>query len=118
SSPGQPQALDASPTSIETVDDTVLLLAMEDFIWDSVAEFFPLGETPVRGINLVEFNDDDPERLNERVAAFCRHLEEDAGVERLGYTLASGRDAIKRVYGMRKRAVGLLGNAKGEKRPI
>ncbi|MFM9271494.1 FAD-binding and (Fe-S)-binding domain-containing protein [Halomonas elongata] len=111
-------ASDASPTSIETVDDTVLLLAMEDFIWDSVAEFFPSGETPVRGINLVEFNDDDPERLNERVAAFCRHLEEDAGVERLGYTLASGRNAIKRVYGMRKRAVGLLGNAKGEKRPI
>ncbi|OBX35605.1 putative FAD-linked oxidoreductase [Halomonas elongata] len=26
-------ASDASPTSIETVDDTVLLLAMEDFIW-------------------------------------------------------------------------------------
>ncbi|MDN3520413.1 D-2-hydroxyglutarate dehydrogenase YdiJ [Halomonas ramblicola] len=116
-------ASDASPTSIETVDDTVLLLAMEDFVWESVGEFFPAGdptagETPVRGINLVEFNDDDPERLADRVAAFCRHLQEDAGVARLGYTLASGRDAIKRVYGMRKRAVGLLGNAKGEKRPI
>ncbi|PXX99763.1 FAD-binding and (Fe-S)-binding domain-containing protein [Halomonas sp. LBP4] len=111
-------ASSAAPTSIETVDDTVLLLAMEDFVWDSVGEFFPAGETPVRGINLVEFNDDDPERLNERVAAFCRHLQEDAGVARLGYTLAEGHDAIKRVYGMRKRAVGLLGNAKGEKRPI
>ncbi len=111
-------ASDAAPTSIETVDDTVLLLAMEDFVWDSVGEFFPSGETPVRGINLVEFNDDDPERLNDRVAAFCRHLQEDAGVARLGYTLAEGQDAIKRVYGMRKRAVGLLGNAKGEKRPI
>ncbi|MDY7115733.1 FAD-linked oxidase C-terminal domain-containing protein [Halomonas sp. SSL-5] len=111
-------ASDATPTSIETVDDRVLMLAMEDFVWDSVAEFFPGGETPVRGINLVEFNDDDPERLGERVAAFCRHLESDRGVERLGFTLAEGRDAIKRVYAMRKRAVGLLGNAKGEKRPI
>src|SRR5690554_2515017 len=106
------------PTSIETVDDKVLMLAMEDFVWDSVAEFFPAGETPVRGINLVEFNDDAPDRLAERVAAFCRHLEADASVERLGFTLAEGRPQIQRVYAMRKRVVGLLGNAKGEKRPI
>ncbi|MDI5921693.1 FAD-binding and (Fe-S)-binding domain-containing protein [Halomonas sp. LR5S13] len=125
SSQDQPQALGAStaqpqaqPTSIETVDDKVLMLAMEDFVWDSVAEFFPSGETPVRGINLIEFNDDDPDRLKDRVAAFCRHLEADTSVPRLGYTLAEGREQIQRVYGMRKRAVGLLGNAKGEKRPI
>jgi FAD/FMN-containing dehydrogenase/Fe-S oxidoreductase len=126
------------PTSIETVDDKVLLLAMEDFVWDSVAEFFP-SEAPqgsaegdtvtaerqalaIRGINLIEFNDDDPERLAERVSAFCRHLEADDSVPRLGYTLAQGRPQIQKVYGMRKRAVGLLGNArvdeKGEKRPI
>ncbi|WP_108445944.1 FAD-binding and (Fe-S)-binding domain-containing protein [Halomonas denitrificans] len=111
-------ASDSAPTSIETVDDTVLLLAMEDFVWDSVAEFFPAGDTPVRGINLVEFNDDDPERLARRVEAFCRHLETDASVQRLGFTLAEGRPQIQRVYAMRKRAVGLLGNAKGEKRPI
>ncbi|MFY0991408.1 FAD-binding and (Fe-S)-binding domain-containing protein [Halomonas sp. C05BenzN] len=118
-SPDQPQALSAKPTSIETVDDTVLMLAMEDFVWDSVAEFFPAGgETPVRGINLIEFNDDDPERLAERVAAFCRHLEEDESVPRLGYTLAEGRPQIQKVYAMRKRAVGLLGNVQGEKRPI
>ena len=109
---------EASPTSIETVDDKVLLLAMEDFVWDSVAAFFPSGETPVRGINLVEFNDDDAERLAERVAAFCRHLQADTSVERLGFTLAEGREQIQQVYAMRKRAVGLLGNAKGEKRPI
>ncbi|TFH87874.1 FAD-binding oxidoreductase [Billgrantia azerbaijanica] len=112
-------ASSAKPTSIETVDDTVLMLAMEDFVWDSVAEFFPSGgETPVRGINLIEFNDDDPERLAERVSAFCRHLEEDASVPRLGYTRAEGRPQIHKVYAMRKRAVGLLGNVQGEKRPI
>ncbi|WP_089688407.1 D-2-hydroxyglutarate dehydrogenase YdiJ [Billgrantia gudaonensis] len=108
----------ATPTSIETVDDTVLGLAREDFVWDSVAEFFPSGETPVHGINLIEFNDDDPERLSERVGAFCRHLETDASVPRLGYTLAEGRPQIQKVYAMRKRAVGLLGNVQGEKRPI
>ncbi|NWN83280.1 MAG: FAD-binding oxidoreductase [Halomonas sp.] len=113
----------AGPTSIETVDDRVLMLAMEDIVWDSVAEFFPsgdpaAGDTPVRGINLVEFNDDDPARLSDRVADFCRHLEADTSVQRLGFTQAQGRAQIQRVYAMRKRAVGLLGNAKGEKRPL
>ncbi|MBZ9537862.1 FAD-binding oxidoreductase [Modicisalibacter tunisiensis] len=114
-------AATAAPTSIETVDDRVLLLAMQDFVWDSVAEFFPAGESgapAVRGINLIEFNDDDPERLASRVADFCAHLEADASVERLGYTLAEGREQIGRVYAMRKRSVGLLGNVQGEKRPI
>ncbi|MDT0512453.1 MULTISPECIES: FAD-binding and (Fe-S)-binding domain-containing protein [unclassified Halomonas] len=112
----QPQA---GPTSIETVDDTVLDLAMQDFVWDSVAEFFhDSGGTPTHGINLVEFNDDDPARLARRVEAFCRHLEQDASVPRLGYTLAEGRAAIQKVYAMRKRAVGLLGNAQGERRPL
>ncbi|GAB3340746.1 FAD-binding and (Fe-S)-binding domain-containing protein [Chromohalobacter beijerinckii] len=115
SSSDQPQAL---PTSIETVDDKVLGLAMEDFVWDGVAEFFPTEGEDIHGINLVEFNDDDPERLTARVEAFCAHLGTDTQVERLGYTLAEGREAIGRVYAMRKRAVGLLGNAKGEKRPI
>ncbi|HET8790878.1 MAG TPA: FAD-binding oxidoreductase, partial [Modicisalibacter sp.] len=112
----QPQA--PRPTSIETVDDKVLLLAMEDFVWDSVAAFFPEGETPARGINLIEFNADDADDLSARIDAFTRHLSSDTCVERLGYTLAEGREQIGKVYAMRKRAVGLLGNVQGEKRPI
>ncbi|RUR57642.1 D-2-hydroxyglutarate dehydrogenase YdiJ [Vreelandella populi] len=106
------------PISIETIDDTVLTLAMADFVWDSVADFFPQGETPIRGINLIEFNDDDPAVLAERVAAFTRHLAQDTTVARLGYTLAEGREQITSVYAMRKRSVGLLGNVQGEKRPL
>jgi FAD/FMN-containing dehydrogenase/Fe-S oxidoreductase len=135
----------AAPTSIETVDDKVLGLAQQDFVWDSVAEFFPATtgapkadnhqdqaddqaeddtavathtETSIRGINLIEFNADDPEALKARIDDFTRHLEADSSVERLGYTLAEGHEQIKRVYAMRKRAVGLLGNVQGEKRPI
>ena len=109
----------ARPTSIETIDDTVLQLAMEDFVWDSVAEFFPAtGNTSIRGINLIEFNDDDPKRLAERVRTFTELLSQDPTVERLGYTLAEGRPQIQKVYAMRKRSVGLLGNVQGEKRPI
>ncbi|MBY5928280.1 FAD-binding oxidoreductase [Halomonas sp. DP8Y7-3] len=116
-SPDSQQAL--RPTSIETVDDKVLSLAMEDFVWDAVAEFFPVeaGMT-IEGINLVEFNDDDPDRLSARVAEFCQALDSDTSVTRLGYTRAEGREAIGRVYAMRKRSVGLLGNVQGEKRPL
>ncbi|WP_106477174.1 D-2-hydroxyglutarate dehydrogenase YdiJ [Phytohalomonas tamaricis] len=110
-----------APTSIETVDDKVLMLAMEDIVWESVAEYFPAGDASspaTRGINLVEFNADDEEVLKARVEAFTTHLERDTAVERLGHTIAWGRGRIGSVYAMRKRAVGLLGNTKGEKRPI
>ena len=44
-------------------------------------------------------------------------MQTDTTVRRLGHTLAKGTDAVKRVYAMRKRAVGLLGNVQGEARP-
>jgi FAD/FMN-containing dehydrogenase len=106
------------PLSIETVDSKVLLLAMKDFVWSSVAEYFPQDEDrPTLGINLVEFSGDDPQEVDVRVQAFIAHLGADGSVQRLGHTLAAGNAAVQRVYGMRKRAVGLLGNVAGEARP-
>ncbi|BDE71014.1 D-2-hydroxyglutarate dehydrogenase YdiJ [Delftia lacustris] len=106
------------PLSIETVDSKVLLLAMKDFVWSSVAEYFPQdGQRPTLGINLVEFSGDDPQEVDGRVQAFIAHLGADTSVERLGHTLAAGNAAVHRVYAMRKRAVGLLGNVAGEARP-
>ncbi len=106
------------PLSIETVDSKVLLLAMNDFVWNSVAEYFPAeAGRQTLGINLVEFSGDDPAEVDARVARFVEHLQADSTVERLGHTLAIGSEAVKRVYAMRKRAVGLLGNVQGEARP-
>jgi len=106
------------PLSIETVDSKVLLLAMEDFVWNSVSEYFPQDEQrPTQGINLVEFSGDDAHEVDAQVQAFLAYMRDDQGAERLGHTLAEGNDAVKRVYAMRKRAVGLLGNVKGEARP-
>ncbi|MGE8064399.1 D-2-hydroxyglutarate dehydrogenase YdiJ [Pseudomonas sp. NPDC089569] len=110
--------LEHKPLSIETVDSKVLLLAMKDIVWHSVAEYFPQDpERPTLGINLVEFSGDDLAQVEGRVAAFVEHLRRDKTVERLGHTLAEGEVAVKRVYGMRKRSVGLLGNVQGEIRP-
>ncbi|CAI8865279.1 putative FAD-linked oxidoreductase [Pseudomonas sp. IT-P44] len=106
------------PLSIETVDSKVLLLAMKDIVWHSVAEYFPTdAERPTLGINLVEFSGEDLSEVNARVASFVTHLQADTTIERLGHTLAEGAEAVTRVYTMRKRSVGLLGNVEGEVRP-
>ena len=106
------------PLSIETVDSKVLMLAMQDIVWHGVAEYFPQDpHTPTLGINLIEFSGDDPAEVEGRVHAFVTHLQADSSVVRLGHTLATGSAAVNRVYGMRKRSVGLLGNVKGEARP-
>ncbi|MES2635178.1 MAG: FAD-binding and (Fe-S)-binding domain-containing protein [Pseudomonadota bacterium] len=107
------------PLSIETVDSRVLQLAMQDIVWTQVKEYFPQsdGEAATLGINLVEFSGDDIAEVDARVEAFAVHLQTDTGVERLGHTVAAGHEAVERVYQMRKRAVGLLGNVQGEVRP-
>jgi FAD/FMN-containing dehydrogenase/Fe-S oxidoreductase len=106
------------PLSIETVDSKVLLLAMQDIVWHGVAPYFPQDPArPTLGINLVEFSGDDVAEVDGRVEAFIEHLCTDATVERLGHTLAEGEAAVKQVYTMRKRSVGLLGNVQGEIRP-
>lgn len=110
--------IEHKPLSIETVDSKVLLLAMKDIVWHSVAEYFPSDDArPTLGINLVEFSGDDAQEVNARVAAFVGHLQRDKSVERLGHTLAEGHEAVNKVYTMRKRSVGLLGNVDGEIRP-
>ncbi len=107
-----------TPLSIETVDSKVLLLAMKDIVWHGVAEYFPQeSERPTLGINLVEFSGNEAEEVDARVAAFIDYLQRDTSVERLGHTLAVGNAAVTRIYAMRKRAVGLLGNVNGEVRP-
>lgn len=106
------------PLSIETVDSKVLLLAMRDIVWHGVAEYFPENRDALTlGINLIEFSGDDWPELESRVHDFVEHLCTDASVRRLGHTLAIGESAVKRVYMMRKRAVGLLGNVEGQARP-
>lgn len=106
-----------NPLSIETVDSRVLLLAMQDIVWNSVAEYFPQQAAPTLGINLVEFSGDDEQEVNQQVERFISHLQQDTTTLRLGHTCAVGHAAVERVYGMRKRAVGLLGNVSGEARP-
>ena len=113
------QALMAhKPLSIETVDSKVLTLARRDIVWQGIAEYFPTDDAQeAMGINLVEFAGDDEASLLRQVETFCSHIAAEHGSGRLGYTLARTSAAVERIYGMRKRAVGLLGNTQGEARP-
>ncbi|WP_339617532.1 FAD-binding and (Fe-S)-binding domain-containing protein [uncultured Gilvimarinus sp.] len=118
------ELMKAGPTSIETVDSKVLNLAMNDIVWHSVSEFFPpVPGEDIKGINLVEYTADSDEalaegikRLTDTLDAMNDSVRESTG--RIGYSVAMGNAAVGKIWGMRKKAVGLLGNAKGEARPI
>jgi len=115
------ELMQAGPTSIETVDSKVLNLAMDDIVWETVADFFPPdADKQLQGINLVEYTADSEEALKANVEKLTGHLDKVSGSEgkSFGYTVAWGAGNVNKIWAMRKKAVGLLGNAQGEARPI
>ncbi len=114
------ELMKAGPTSIETVDSKVLNLAMNDIVWNTVADFFPPTEgKTIQGINLVEYTADDEDTLKANLKQLTDQLDErGSDAASIGYSVAWGSDAVSKIWGMRKKAVGLLGNAEGEARPI
>lgn len=115
------QLMLSDPASIETIDSKVLNLAMNDIVWNSVSEFFPQnGNQQVQGINLVEFTADTEPKLEQKVARLTAALDKALEQEStcIGYSIANGRDQVNKIWGMRKKAVGLLGNAKGSAKPV
>ena len=100
-----PLMVEAKALSVETVDSKVLGLAREDIIWHSVSEL--IKDVPGKvmdGLNMVEYADHDPEARGE------------AGI--IGYQVCDDLVSLNRIYAMRKKAVGLLGNTKGRQKPI
>ena len=115
------QALAAfGAASIETVDSKVLALAQGDLVWAGVAAFFPEDAgVPARGVNLIEFVGDSEVAVEQALGRLTQALDvagESGG--RRGFTVARGERDVGRIWDMRKKAVGLLGNVKGAARPI
>lgn len=112
----------ANATSVETVDSKVLGLARNDIIWHQVKQF--IEDVPgkdMQGLNMVEFNDEDDVGMQQKVANLEARLQEalatgQSGI--IGYQLTYDTQAILQIYAMRKKSVGLLGNAKGAQKPI
>ena len=117
-----PFMVEARALSVETVDSKVLNLAREDIVWHSVSELITdVPDKEMLGLNIVEFAGDDEELIERQVSMLCQRLDElialgEGGV--IGWQLCSDLSGIERIYAMRKKAVGLLGNAKGAAKPI
>ena len=110
------------PTSIETIDSKVLNLAMADIIWESVTDYFPHSEDEpaILGINMVEYTGDDEQEIDTKIANLEQHLRAVSGQsgKSFGFCVVKGAANINKIWAMRKKAVGLLGNTDGEERPI
>ncbi|MEL0629210.1 D-2-hydroxyglutarate dehydrogenase YdiJ [Psychromonas aquatilis] len=117
-----PFLVKANALSVETVDSTVLNLAKKDIVWHSVKEL--ISDVPgqvLDGINIVEFAESDEAIVQQKIDALIEMLDglienKQAGV--IGYQICSDLADINKIYGMRKKAVGLLGKADTRAKPI
>lgn len=117
-----PFMVKANALSVETIDSKVLNLAKQDIIWHSVRELLTEEEnSPILGLNIVEYAGSSKEKIDRQVTALCQALDEKIAQQRdhiIGYQICDALPSIERIYAMRKKAVGLLGNAKGAAKPI
>ena len=117
-----PRMIAANATSVETVDSKVLNLAKTDIIWHSIADL--ISDVPNKtllGLNMVEYNSNDQEEIETRIARLEEELTKaaetgESGV--IGYQVTFDVADIKKIYAMRKKAVGLLGKTEGTQKPI
>ncbi|EGA70508.1 Fe-S oxidoreductase [Vibrio sinaloensis DSM 21326] len=117
-----PFMVEAKALSVETVDSRVLNLAKQDIVWHTVSDL--LTDVPgkdMQGINMVEFAGQDVEEVSKQVSDLAIRLDEmleqgEAGI--IGYQICDDVASIGRIYNMRKKAVGLLGAAKGRAKPV
>ncbi|WP_260258550.1 D-2-hydroxyglutarate dehydrogenase YdiJ [Vibrio intestinalis] len=117
-----PFMVEADALSVETIDSKVLNLAKEDIVWHTVSDL--LTDVPGKemlGINMVEFAGQDEQQVQRQVDHMTQQLDamletEQAGI--IGYQVCNDVASIGKIYGMRKKAVGLLGAAKGRAKPV
>ncbi|MDP5031747.1 MAG: FAD-binding oxidoreductase [Paraglaciecola sp.] len=117
-----PSMVAAQATSVETVDSNVLNLAKQDIIWHSVKDLITdVPNKVVLGLNMVEYNSNDQAGIELKIAELRARLDKDIELNRcgvIGYQLTYDTAEINKIYGMRKKSVGLLGKTKGEKKPL
>ena len=117
-----PVMVAADALSVETVDSKVLDLARGDIVWHSVKSL--ITDVPGKemlGINIVEYAGEDPVEQQRRISTLTARLDAqmaagEAGV--IGYQICDDLASVEAIYAMRKKAVGLLGNAKGRRKPV
>ncbi|MBN1605794.1 MAG: hypothetical protein JW940_04135, partial [Polyangiaceae bacterium] len=111
----------SDPAAIETVDGKILELARKDPVYDRVGHLVmdPSGE-PTEALNLVEFSGDDLAAVESKVQALVAELQARCGQpgQAHGWVVAATPAESAGLWELRKKGVGLLGNAPGIRRPI
>jgi FAD/FMN-containing dehydrogenase/Fe-S oxidoreductase len=111
----------SDPGSVETIDETVMGLARKDVIYDQVRAF--LDDPPgvqTRAINLVEYNGGDRARVEAKVEALRDEIARRRGEPGAPHDFKLTWKANEResLWNLRKKGVGLLGNAPGARKPV
>ncbi|MCS0451113.1 D-2-hydroxyglutarate dehydrogenase YdiJ [Vibrio diabolicus] len=117
-----PLMVEAEALSVETVDAQVLNLAREDIVWHSVKHAISdVQGKEMQGINFVEFAGSHNDDIEGKVERLLSILDKEMAHRRsgiIGYQVCREPQDIQAIYGMRKKAVGLLGATKGQAKPI
>jgi FAD/FMN-containing dehydrogenase/Fe-S oxidoreductase len=109
------------PGSVETIDETVLTLARADVIYDQVRPFLA-EDAPeaTRAINLVEYSGDEEAPVRAKADALVAEIERRRGGAGAphGYAVTWKPNERESLWNLRKKGVGLLGNAPGSRKPV
>jgi len=119
--------LKSDPAAIETIDEKILNLAKEDEIYLKIKDFVAdekgksgRKKRPTRTINLVEFCGSNKNHLEKQVTALCKTIDatNNKTGKATGYYRTVNPQEISNLWSLRKKGVGLLGNTKGERKPL
>jgi FAD/FMN-containing dehydrogenase/Fe-S oxidoreductase len=108
-----PAMLEHKPSTVEMLDDTIIVEARRNPSSKHLADFFD-GEP--KAVQIVEFMGDTPQQATERAEAFARSMRE----SKVGYSTVIRTDAvgIAHIWELRKLGVGLASNIKGSAKPL
>ncbi len=108
-----PAMLGHNPSTVELLDDSIIVEARRNPSSTHLADFF---EGEPKAVQIVEFMGDTPEQANERVVAFAQAMR-DSGI---GYAQVIRTDPalIGHIWELRKLGVGLASNIKGSTKPL
>lgn len=115
------QLLAFDPAAIETIDDTILSLAKEDEIYPQIKDFITdEGSRKTRAINLIEFSGVALEDVETKIQGLCTSIDSNKSKEHeaTGFYWAKQVHERASLWELRKKGVGLLGNAPGNRKPI
>ncbi|MDE0787197.1 MAG: FAD-binding and (Fe-S)-binding domain-containing protein [SAR324 cluster bacterium] len=115
------------PAAIESIDEKILSLAKGDEIYLKIKDFVAdekgksgRKKRPTRTISLVEFCGSNKNNLEKQVTELCKTIDatNNKSGKATGYYRTVDPQEISNLWSLRKKGVGLLGNTKGERKPL